>query len=441
MPYNLADDRRPVDDLRVRDEAFFRQQGIELALRHRVREVDMQRGSLIALHEGTERVLAWDRLVVATGARPQLLTVPGLPEDRLLHFRTLEDLRRLKMRLDGMRRVCVVGAGPLGLELCEALRHRGVEVLLVDVQPLPLPGFPHGLREGVRDELLAQGVDLALGQRLLRATFTAAGAPIAVTAECLSTGAQHSHSCDVVLHAAGQRAATDLPGAASLERDAAGALVVDVGMRSSHPRVWAAGDCVTRRHAVPALPGEEECVWNPQAREARRGGRVAGWNAAGGEGGELRLELSPHPMALRCFNLEVARIGRLSPEESSSTITATPLSPVRGLLGMPLPELARDLKGGVRRTHLRASTVAHGMPGEGELDVWLEAERNGRLRGAAFLSRGAGAVQRLNVLAPLLGRGATVADLVALDLVYSPPFGPIEDPLLRAAIQLERTGA
>ena len=445
MPYNLADPTRATEDLLVRSAASFRELDIQLAPGHLVTAVDLRHGCLQVLRQvpggpGERLELPWDRLLAACGAAPSEVVIPGLPAAALLSFKSLEDLRGLKRRLPGLRRVAVLGAGPLGLELCEGLVARGLRVLLVEPQALPLAGFPGDLRRRVLQELETQGLDLALGCLVRGAReIGTSGFELEVAPVDQPNGSSSREQVDLLLHAAGQRPATDC--LRDLQREERGALPVDVHMRTSHPRVWAAGDCVVRPSCVPARAGEAEWTWHPQAREALRGGRVAGWNAAAGDE-DRALPAGPQTLVLKCFALEIARCGRLSTDDSSAPLLpASPQVPVvRGLLGQPMPILPgtapRPSAAGVLRARSDSRTQGHSMPGSGRLQVWLEADGAGRLRGGALLSEGPGAALRVNVLAALLQQEGSAADLADLDLAYSPPFGPLVDPLIQAAERL-----
>jgi len=444
LPYNLADPTRAPEDLRVRPAAFFHEQDIQLALGQRVLAVDPTARRLQLERRGAggvERLeLAWDRLVVASGARSRELTIPGLPATRLAPLKTLDDLRAWKERLGGLRRVAVAGAGPLGLELCEALRQLGLEVLLVDPEPLPLKGWPRELRAAVAAELERQGVRLRLGWSIRRAEDQ----PLACRLELESpAGGTALEEVELVAACAGITPNTEfLP--RSLERTAAGALAVSAALRVGGLPVWAAGDCACREPAVPARAGESARVWNPQAREALTGGRVAGWNAAAGAD-ERQATPGTLTQVLRCFGLELARCGRLSePDEVAAAPAVVDIPPVSGLLGLGMARAARPsaaAPAAVRRSRAAGQTLGHALPGAGRLEVWLEAEPDGRLRGGAILSEGCGGALRINPLAALLQRAGTAAELAALDLAYSPPFGPLADPLLRAAEHLSQPSA
>src|SRR5262249_16051562 len=118
----------------VHPDGFYAQQGIELETGVTVTGIE-PRASRVTLDDG--RVLGYDRLLLATGAQPRRLHIPGADLDRVCYLRTLADCDQLRARLDAGGRAAVIGAGWIGSEFAASARQRGLEVTVIDPQPLP----------------------------------------------------------------------------------------------------------------------------------------------------------------------------------------------------------------------------------------------------------------------------------------------------------------
>src|SRR6266566_9095188 len=146
----------------VHPYGFYAQQEIELETGVTVTGIEPG-ASRVTLDDG--RVLGYDRLLLATGAEPRRLHIPGADLDRVCYLRTLADCDLLRERLDHGGRVVVVGAGWIGSEFAASARQRGLEVTLVD--PLELPNeriFGPEIGAFYRDVHRDRGVELVLGE-------------------------------------------------------------------------------------------------------------------------------------------------------------------------------------------------------------------------------------------------------------------------------------
>jgi NADPH-dependent 2,4-dienoyl-CoA reductase/sulfur reductase-like enzyme len=376
---------------------FSGRRGIDLRLNTRVEALDAVRRQVILA--GT-RPLGYDVLVVASGADPVRPPVPGLDHPRVFTIRSLDEAIELRRVLDGgtVRRAIVVGAGYIGLETAEALVCAGVEVEVIEALPHVLAAVDEPIGELARAEL-ERHARLRLGTRLEAVHAEAQTLTAVVDGAEVAT--------DLVVIAAGIRPATDLlirAGAAHLPDRS---VVVDSSMRTSLPDVLAAGDCVALPHLVLGAP-----AWVPLGPAANKTGRVAGTVAAGGSASFRGMVGTA---VVKVFDLEVARTGLGLAEARAAGLDA----------------VATDVLSRSRATY---------YPGASPLHVRLVHTPGGRLLGGQIAGR-EGAAKRIDVLATALYAGLTVQDLAALDLSYAPPFAPVYDPVLAAAVKaLEPAG-
>src|SRR5260221_1980559 len=125
----------PEDWVPLRPESFYADNGIELRLKASVTSIDI-RAREVALAEGSR--IPYDRLLLATGAEPIRLSIPGAGPQQLLVLRSLPDCRAIIERAKTARRALVLGASFIGLEVAAALRAREIEVHVVAPERRPL---------------------------------------------------------------------------------------------------------------------------------------------------------------------------------------------------------------------------------------------------------------------------------------------------------------
>jgi len=206
---------------------------------------------------------------------------------------------------------------------------------------------------------------------------------------------------DLVVIATGVRPASDLLIRAGAQHLPDRSVIVDAGMRTSLPDVFAAGDCVALPHLVLGRP-----AWVPLGPAANKTGRVAGTVAAGGTASFPGVVGTA---AVMVFDLEVARTGLTLAEAQAAGLAAS-------------------------ATDVVSRSRAKYYPGASPVHVRLVHAPGGRLLGGQLAGR-EGAAKRIDVLATALHAGLSVAELAALDLSYAPPFAPVYDPVLAAAIK------
>ncbi len=226
----------PREQVSLHDGAFYADSDITLVTGTRVTDLDLT-GSRAVLDGG--ELLGFDRLLLATGAIPRRLPVPGGELAGVHYLRTLADADALRAELRPGSRLVVVGAGWIGSEIAASARSLGLEVTVVDPAPLPLVRVL-GPEVGsfYRDLHAGHGVQLLLGTGI--EAFEGTG-----RVQRVVTSDGRRLEADIVVVGIGVLPRTELAERAGLTVD--DGIVVDELLRTSDPRVFAAGDVARAR--------------------------------------------------------------------------------------------------------------------------------------------------------------------------------------------------
>jgi nitrite reductase (NADH) large subunit len=263
--------------------------GIELLVGEKAASIDRAARTVTA---ASGKVIAWDKLVLATGSYPFVPPIPGRDAKGCFVYRTIEDLEAIRDWASRSRVGAVIGGGLLGLEAANALKQLGLEVHVVEFAP----------------RLMALQLD-EVGGALLRSKIEALGVSVHTgksTAGIDAVDGQVSRlrfsdgtelSTDLLVFSAGIRPRDELARAAGLDLGERGGIVVDDACRTSDPDVYAIGECALHRGRTYGLvaPGYHMA-------------RVAADALAGGSDGEkfTGFELSTK---LKLLGVDVASFG------------------------------------------------------------------------------------------------------------------------------------
>jgi 3-phenylpropionate/trans-cinnamate dioxygenase ferredoxin reductase subunit len=229
----------PRDKTYVHEERFYAEHDIELLTGTAVSALDPA-GARITLDDGRE--LRYDRLLLATGAEPRKISIPGADLDGVYYLRTLDDCDALRERLEGGPAVVVIGAGWIGAEFAASARQRGAEVTMIEPLSVPLErvlgpelgAFYRDVHDGHGVRLrLGSGVEALEGDRAVRQAKTSDGDTV---------------DCDFVVVGVGVAPRVELAERAGLEID--NGVVVDQALATSAAGIYAAGDVANAWHPV-----------------------------------------------------------------------------------------------------------------------------------------------------------------------------------------------
>ncbi len=398
LPYHIGgaiQDRAKL--LVAKPELFRKRFNVDVRVRHEAVAID-RAGKKVRVRDhakGTEYDEPYDKLILAPGAAPLIPDVPGVRSKGVHSLRNIEDMDRILAQLPTVRKVAVVGAGFIGLEVAEQLKERGLEVTLIEKSGQVLPPLDGEIAEPLRRELLRNGIRLISGTGFT-AIRESAGSATGVVLENGTTV-----DADMVILGLGVRPYSQLASAAGLGVGPTGGIQTDEYQRTSDPDIYAVGDAAEYRLGTTGQRGRI-----PLAGIANRTGRLAGEHAATGKS-------APAPAAWGTAVIKVFGLGA-------------------GIAG---DSMKSALKRGVaaRAVHITANHHAGYYPGAKSMTLKLVYEAGtGRILGAQAVGA-AGIDKRLDVVASFLHFGGTVRDLAQVDLAYAPPFGSAKDPLHMAA--------
>jgi NADPH-dependent 2,4-dienoyl-CoA reductase/sulfur reductase-like enzyme/rhodanese-related sulfurtransferase len=336
---------------------------------------------------GDENTDRYDSLILSPGASPRRLDVPGW--DRTLTLRSVPDADRIIAAASGApKHIVILGAGFIGVEVAENLRHRGHKVTIVQSGPSILSPFDPEMIEQFHASLEQNGIRI-----LVNVTAT----EITEYAVQLSDGTRLT--ADVVVSSVGVVPDHSLAVEAGLRIGSAGGIWVDSQQRTSDPNIYAVGDAAEKESA---LTSDDTMVW--LANLANRHGRLVADVVAG-------MVVAARP------SITTGIVGAYG---VAAAITG-------------LSEKAARRAGIDHRViHLHPGSHAGYYPGSETLTLKVVfAPDTGRILGAQAVGRD-GADKRIDVIATAIYGGLTVSDLMNLELAYAPQFGSAKDAVNQA---------
>ncbi|MFF3904753.1 FAD-dependent oxidoreductase [Streptomyces sp. NPDC001848] len=399
IPYWVGGDVAGRDELIARTPEEHRARGIDLRMRTEVTEIDVAAGRVRArnVDSGAEAWTSYDKLVIATGARPIRPDLPGADAPGVHGVQTLDDGQALLDALAAAkgRRAVVVGAGYIGVEMAEAMINRGYRVTVVNRGSEPMSTLDPDMGRLVHRAMEGLGITMVDDAEVTKILTDDDGEVRAVGTE------DAEYPADVVVLGIGVRPETGLARAAGLPLGDHGGLLTDLAMRvRGHENIWAGGDCV---EVLDLVSGRERHI--PLGTHANKHGQVIGTNLGGGYAtfpGVVGTAVS------KVCDLEIARTGLREKDARRAGLQYETVT-------------------------IESTSRAGYYPNAAPMTVKMLAERRtGRLLGVQIVGR-EGAAKRVDIAAVALTARMTVEEMTALDLGYAPPFSPVWDPILVAA--------
>jgi NADPH-dependent 2,4-dienoyl-CoA reductase/sulfur reductase-like enzyme/rhodanese-related sulfurtransferase len=343
------------------------------------------------LADGRTEWLPYDKLMLAPGATPLRPRLAGSDDVRIFTLRNLHDMDRIHEATEEGQRAVVIGAGFIGIEMSEQLRHKGLSVELVEQQKQIFPQLDAPMTALLESELRHHDIGITLGDAVTR--FEAQETHL----RCHLASGKVLDS-DIVVLSIGVAPDTELAREAGLMLGDRGHILVNEFMQTSDPAIYAAGDAVLTRDRVLGTPGNV-----PMGGPANRQGRVAADHIF------MPDKARPYPGSL-------------------GTAIVRGFEVAAGITGWSEKRL---LAAGKEFQTVTINDHDHATyyPGAKPLTLKITWEpETGRVLGAQA-SGFDGVDKRLDVMAAAILGGATIDDLCHIELAYAPPFGAAKDAI------------
>lgn len=383
------------------EPAFFEKvKGFKTLTRLEAIGIDRRRKIVRAknLETGEECDFPYDKLVLATGSSPIRPPIPGMDLQNVWYMRHPDDAESMVAEIErqGLRKAVIIGAGYIGVEMAEALLRRGLEVTVVEAQDQILPQFlDYEMATLVGKNLRQKGVHLVLGEKVLSVEGKE-GKVSSVKTD------KETIEADLVLVGVGVRPNDELAREAGLVCDPKGGIVINGYCQTSDPDIYAGGDCVVNHCANPAI---KESMFLPLGSTSNKHGRVIADHIAGISSPFVGITGTG---VCRVFDLTLGRTGLTEKQ-------------------------ARMLYPDIETAIWAGPDMPHYMPQSKPIVIKMVASRSSRkLLGVQAVGMG-DASKRLDVAACAIFYGATVDQVINIDLGYAPPYAPPMDPLATAA--------
>lgn len=420
LPYHIGGQIKDRDELfLVTPERFWERFRVNVRTNCEVVSLDRTRHTVRVydLNQDREYEESYDKLILAPGARPTRLPVPGTDLEGIFTLWSVPDMDAILRYIQVQRpeRALVVGAGFVGLEMVEALLDRGCKVALVEALPQVLPVLDEEMTLPLARHLEELGVDVLLETRVERFEpcqgLGGAREPsdrARVGSAVLDDGTVLP--CELVILAVGVRPNTDLARAAEIALGEHGGILVNSKMQTSDPDIYAAGDVVESKHWITG-----QRVWAPLAGPANKQGRVAGANAALALLGVKDESLYLHFQGT--LGTTIIKVGKMTAAKTGLSEREARRAGLRYYVSYtPSPDHATYYPGA-----------------EIMMIKTLFSRDDSRVLGAQIVGT-KGVDKRIDVLATAIRAQFTAEDLEQLDLAYAPPYSSAKDPVIMAGM-------
>jgi len=328
----------------------------------------------------------YDNLILSMGAEPIRPNIDGADGSNVFTLRNIPDTLKIKNYIDTAKphSAVVIGGGYIGVEMAENLVEAGLKVAIVELADHLIAPLDFDMAADVHRYIKSKGVDLHLNNGVKA---------ISGNTVILQNG---EITADMIILSVGVRPETAIAKDCGIELNPRGSIVVNNGMQTNIPNIYAVGDAVEVEDFITKKP-----AFIPLAGPANKQGRIAADNIAGYESVYTGAQGSA---VLKLFDMTVATTGLNEKTAAAAGIDYD-------------------------KTYTYSASHATYYPGAAQMSIKaLWDKKTLKIIGAQIVGFD-GVDKRMDVLATAIRFGAKITDLTTLELCYAPPFGSAKDPV------------
>ena len=385
LPYFIGGDIDKREKLIVQKPKYFNQRyGIDVMINTNVISIDRINKNISIENEDGERSISYDKLVIATGGTPFTPPIEGVENNNVFKLWTIPDMDKIDdfIKKNNPKTATVVGGGFIGIEMVEALTHRGIKVSLIENAEHIMPNIDFEYASMIKFILEGNGIEVLDNLSL---------SSIQKDKVVLSNG--RNLESDMTLLSVGVKPNNELAVECGIEIGKTGGIIVDEYMQTNDDNIYACGDVVELNRS---LDGEKVRV--PLAGPASKQARIVAKNI---NGEKEKYNGTTGASVVKIFDYTMAFVG-LSKENSKNFN----------------PNMA---------TVHRAIHPSY-YPNGHNISISLVYDKKGTILGAQAFGK-KDIEKRIDIISQAIFNNTKAEDLVDIDLSYSPPYNSPNDPI------------
>lgn len=398
LPYYIEGNFEDYRMLLVRSPEEFQAVNINIHLKHRVAKIMPNQKQILVENLDTNKAFKvnYDKLIIATGARPIVPNIKNVDLKNIFTVRKIEDGIAIKEKVLQSKRAVIVGGGYIGIEMLEALVKQNLHVTLLEYGNHIMRNFDSDMSE----LMLKQLMTISDGRfEILTSELVTEFIGDKNGVRQVLTGTGKIFDTDLVILCAGVTPNVEIAKDAGIAIGETGAIKVSDRMQTNFEDIYACGDCVEENLLI-----SDTKIWLPLGSNANKEGRTASINACGGE---ERFHGVLGSAVTRCLSLTMSLTGLTV--EKAEQLGCEPI----------FVKVTKNDKVGY-------------MPDVNNITLKLVADKNtGFLLGCQAIGAG-DADKRVNTVTSAILAKMKVEDFLKNDITYAPPYSPTIDPLLNA---------